>query len=117
MLCPTPIPVVLSQNRVQQSELALPNTNVHVVPPPFRDPPSMQRSRRKKRTKPAVDVYRCLIHGIFRPETQVRLAPGPKNQNIKTIVEPNPTPRPERLFYDAVLRCMQILFCYKTVDR
>jgi hypothetical protein len=96
MLCPTPIPVVLSQNQVRQSERALPNTNVHVVPPPR--PAQYAEKPKEKRTKPAVEVYRCLIHGIFRPETQVRLDRGPVNQNIKTIVEPNPTPGPERLF-------------------
>jgi hypothetical protein len=92
MLCSTPIPVALSQTRVQ-SELALLNTDVHVFPPAARDPPNMQRSRKEKRTKPAVEVYRSLIHGIFRPETEIRLALVSHRPKIfKTIVEPNPTP-------------------------
>lgn len=35
----------------------------------------------------------------------------------KTSSRTQPLAEPERLFYDAVLRCMQFFFCYKTVDR
>lgn len=85
------IPVVpVPANRVQQSELALPNTDAHE---PVR-----------KDTKPRP---KCVA-----PEYTVSFAPKPKtplpvsqNREMKTKTDVDPSPVSARLFYDAVLRC------------
>lgn len=95
---------------------AMPNTPMSLwLPKPV-------RMHRKRRTEPGSQVSLRNTRYLSRPRTQncepgqIRLVTVPRKQmNMKTSVEPSPT---KRLFYDAVLRCMQSFFCYnKTVDR
>jgi hypothetical protein len=92
MLYSTPIPVALSQTRVQ-SELALLNTNVHVFPP--RRPRPAQYAEKPKGKENKTRRRSVSLHNTryLSPETEIRLALVPHRPKIfKTIVEPNPTP-------------------------
>jgi hypothetical protein len=110
--------LLCSQRRfqVQQSEHCLAQ---HQCPSMW---PSTQKPTRCRKgiTEPAPRVYPSVIHGIaLAPRTQnceagqIRLVPKPKekqkyqNKKYRQTLSPLPT---QRLFYDAVLRCMQILF-------